>query len=43
MGDEYVDAVGTLVIVWEVSMKDLQDGIVRPVGAVVAVESMLRS
>jgi hypothetical protein len=42
-GDEDVDAVGTLVVVWEVSVKDLQDGIVRPIGAVVTVESMLGS
>ena len=42
-GDENVDAVGTLIVVWEVSVKDLQDGVVGPIGAVAAMKSMLGS
>jgi hypothetical protein len=38
--DEAVGAVGTLVVVWEVCVEDSQDGVVRPISAVVAGELM---
>jgi hypothetical protein len=42
-GDEAVGAVGTLVIVWKACVKVLQDGVVRPIGAIVATESVMGS
>jgi hypothetical protein len=41
--DESLGTQGTLMIVWEAYMKGSQDGVVRPIGAIVAEESMSRS
>jgi len=43
MTDEPLTAQGTLVVVWETYVEGSQDGVVRPIGAIVAKKSMSRS
>jgi hypothetical protein len=41
--DKALGALGTLMVVWDVCMKESQDGVIRPVGAVVTAKSVTGS